>query len=52
MNKEIIENKIYNVIDDVIDENAAKFYSKALFRLSMLEYRIQKQSLRNNITND
>lgn len=49
MSREIIEKQIHDVIEDVIEEKAARFYSKVLLRAAMIEYRIQKQSFKNNL---
>jgi hypothetical protein len=43
-----IESKLNGIIDDVIEEKAARFQSKIMMKAAMLEYRIQKQSFRNN----
>lgn len=49
MCREIIEKQIHDVIDDVIEEKATRFYSKIMLRAAMIEYAIQKQSFKNNL---
>lgn len=47
MNQEILTQKINAVFDNTIEKKAFQFYRKMLFRVGIIEFGIQHQSLRN-----
>jgi hypothetical protein len=47
VNQEILTQKINAVFDDVIYNAAYKFYNRVSFRLTKLEFNIQKQEFKN-----